>query len=163
MKEYFVNRFCRSVQPEWNSGFTLIELLIVLVVITIALLPILSSFSSSHQNTRATLEEIIATNIASELIEALQSLPYDQISHSNSNIALDTAGNMTPDPFEIAKSKNNFPGLSFKVFPNNFQVNLVVEPFPPGASTYFLRIITLKIKWGNRNQEIILTTLKGNL
>ena len=159
----FVNRFYESVQSERNSGFTLIELIIVLVVIALALIPILSTFSSSHQNTRATLEEIIATNIASELIEPLQALPYDQIKLFDSNITLDTAGNMAPDPFELAKLKNNFPGLSFKLFPNNFQVNLVVEPFPPAASIDSLKVITLKIKWGSRNQEIILTTLKGNL
>ena len=66
-----------------NGAFSYIELVLALVVIGLALLPILSTYSASHQNTRATLEEVTSVNFASELIEALQALPFDQIGRAH--------------------------------------------------------------------------------
>ncbi|MBF0498919.1 MAG: hypothetical protein HQM09_02195 [Candidatus Riflebacteria bacterium] len=143
-------------------GFSMIEIALVVIILGLALLPILSTFSSSHQNTRVTLEEIIATNFASELLEALQALPYDQIQLiPNNDLTMDSLGNFIPDPFAVAKSKNNFPGLSFKKLPQNFKVNLTIEPFPLGSLNSMIKALTLNIKWGARNQEIQLMTLKG--
>ena len=150
-------------RPIFHSaiGFSMVELILVLVVIGLALLPILSSFSASHQNTRATLEEVIATNFASELIEAIQALPFNQVKLFSGDVGIDASGNLSPDPFELARAAGNNPGFVGKMLPSAFQVHLEISPFPAGAVNSRLLKITLMIKWGSRNQEIKLTTLKG--
>ena len=144
-----------------TTGFSMVELILVLVVIGLALLPILSSFSASHQNTRATLEEVMATNYASELMEAIQALPFDQVKLFSGDVGLDATGNLSPDPFELARAAGNNPGFVGKMLPSAFQINLEISPFPAGAVHSRLLKITLTVKWGSRNQEIKLTTLKG--
>ena len=146
-----------------TAGFSMVELILVLVVIGLALIPILSTFSASHQNTRATLEEVLATNFASELIEAIQALPFDQVKlFAGDDLNLDASGNLSPDPFELAKAAGNNPGLIGKTIPSAFRIHLEISPFPAGATNSRLLKINLVIKWGSRNQEIRLLTLKGD-
>ncbi len=56
-------------------AFSIVEVLIAVTVIALALLPIISLMTSSSKDVRSTMEEIIASNLASELLETLQSLP----------------------------------------------------------------------------------------
>jgi type II secretory pathway pseudopilin PulG len=146
-----------------RHAYSLIEMLLVVLVIAMALLPILTSFNASHQNTRATLEEVLASNLASELIEALQALPYDQVAWFASDVTIDAAGDLHPDPFATARAAHNFPGLAAKTLPGNIRVRLAVEPFPPAATSPALKKIELTVSWGVRGQEIKLTTLKGKI
>ncbi|MFZ2961001.1 MAG: prepilin-type N-terminal cleavage/methylation domain-containing protein [Candidatus Ozemobacteraceae bacterium] len=148
---------------EYPAGFSMVELMLVLVVIGLGLIPILSTFSASHQNTRATLEEVIATNFASELIEAIQALPFDQVKlFPGDDLAVDASGNLNPDPFDLARAAGNNPGIIGKTLPSAFRIHLEISPFPAGATNSRLLKIALVIKWGGRNQEIKLLTLKGD-
>lgn len=62
-----------------KRGVSFVEVLIAMVVIGLAMFPILSVMSSSHGDTRSTMEEVVASNLASELLEAVQSLPYELV------------------------------------------------------------------------------------
>ncbi|MBU1105184.1 MAG: prepilin-type N-terminal cleavage/methylation domain-containing protein [Candidatus Riflebacteria bacterium] len=146
-----------------SRGFSFIELVLTLVVIGLALLPILSTYSASHQNTRATMEEVISVNFASELMEALQALPFDQLCLMNSPVVFDN-GNFSPDPFEIALANGNHHGLSGRALPPDFETHLLVDTYPdtglliPDAN---MLCITVTVRWGQRNRKIQLMTLKG--
>lgn len=146
-----------------TSAFTMIELILALVIIGAALLPILSTYSASHQNTKVTLEEVIAVNFASELIEALQALPFEQLCLINSDITF-MDGEFNPDPFAIASSQENKHSISQRTLPDNFKINVLVNSYP--ISGYLIEDTSLvhiqvTINWGTRNREVILTTLKG--
>lgn len=145
------------------KGFSFIELVLTLVVIGLALLPILSTYSASHQNTRATMEEVTSVNFASELLEALQALPFDQLCLMNSPIEFSN-GNFTPDPFAVAMAKGNHHGLGDRPLPEGFETTLLIDTYPDSglliAAAKMLRI-SVTVRWGQRRRHIQLLTLKG--
>ncbi len=62
-----------------RRAFSLLEVLIAAAVLSLALMPILSVVTASHGDSRSTLEESLASNLASELIEAVQALPLELV------------------------------------------------------------------------------------
>lgn len=144
-------------------GFSFVELMLALLIIGLAVLPILSMYFSSHQNTRATMEEVVSVNFASELIEALQSLPFDQLCLMNSQVNFEN-GTFSPDPFATAIANGNHPGLSPRALPENFKTHVLVDSYPNSgmlvSETKLLKIL-IKVNWGARDREIQLMTLKG--
>jgi hypothetical protein len=151
------------VKLRFDYGFSFIELVLTLVVIGLALIPILSTFSASHQNTRATMEEIISVNFASELLEALQALPFDQMCLMNAQVEF-TNGDFSPDPFAIAATMGNQHGMSSRTLPPGFTTHVLVDTYPDSGlliSEARLLQISVSIEWGQRNRRIHLMTLKG--
>lgn len=146
-----------------GNGFSFIELVLTLLVIGLALLPILSTFSASHQNTRATMEEIVSVNFASELIEALQALPFAQLCLMDAQVAFEN-GAFSPDPFALAATMGNQHGMSSRALPPGFAVHVLVDSYPDSgllvANAKMFRI-AVTVQWGQRNRKISLMTLKG--
>ncbi|MBF0410361.1 MAG: prepilin-type N-terminal cleavage/methylation domain-containing protein [Candidatus Riflebacteria bacterium] len=152
-----------------SKGFSLIEILVAIMIISLAFLPLLSAFSSSHRNTRAVFEEVIASNIASEIIEALASLPLQNtmILHEN-EYKIDKSGDMLLDPsgIDVFRDERNaglFPRLNFGNLPEGFRVFIEIESFPKKGidlKDSDLIKLSVQVRWGNRNREIKLCTLK---
>jgi len=144
-------------------GFSFIELVLALVVIGLALLPILSTYSASHQHTRASMEEVTSVNFASELMEALQALPFDQVCQMNSQIEFKN-GNFIPDPFTIALAKGNHHGLGDRTMPEGFETTLLIDTYPNSGLLFTeakMLQISVTVRWGQRRRHIKLMTLKG--
>ncbi|MBF0543756.1 MAG: prepilin-type N-terminal cleavage/methylation domain-containing protein [Candidatus Riflebacteria bacterium] len=152
-------------------GFSLLEILIVLVIMGAAFFPILSLLTSSHGDTRSTLEEVIASNLASELIEAVQSLPFSLI----------------PAPIQEEVSANTFQKASDNGFPvclasppAGFKRFISIGPFSVDsqvnnsfskavkdqtASAGMMIRIEAWVEWNSqgRKAELHLVSAKGNL
>mgnify|MGYP003289942253 CR=1 FL=1 len=74
----------------WHrNGFSLLEILIALVFIACAFLPIYNAFSVGSQGTASNINENIATNYASDMINFLKDLSYDQIDKCDSSSDLE--------------------------------------------------------------------------
>ncbi|MBF0547972.1 MAG: prepilin-type N-terminal cleavage/methylation domain-containing protein [Candidatus Riflebacteria bacterium] len=58
-------------------GFSFVELIMAMAIIAVTLGPMLWFINRSHLATRMSVNEVIATNAASELMEAIQTLPVD--------------------------------------------------------------------------------------
>lgn len=66
-----------------RKGFTLIEMILVLVVITIALFPLVESFSSGIRASKIASDTNIAIELAQQKMEQLQSVPFASLSGSS--------------------------------------------------------------------------------
>lgn len=66
-----------------RSGFTLLEMILVLVVITIALFPLIESFSSGIRASKTASDTNTAIELAQQKMEQLQSVPFASLSSSS--------------------------------------------------------------------------------
>ncbi|MFA5103773.1 MAG: type II secretion system protein [Candidatus Margulisiibacteriota bacterium] len=66
-----------------RRGFTLIEMILVLVVITIALFPLIESFSSGIRGSKIASDTNTAIELAQQKMEQLQSIPFASLSNSS--------------------------------------------------------------------------------
>ena len=66
-----------------RSGFTLLEMILVLVVITVALFPLIASFSSGIRASKMASDTNIAIELAQEKMEQLKSVPFGALSSSS--------------------------------------------------------------------------------
>ncbi len=66
-----------------RRGFTLIEMILVLVVITIALFPLVESFSSGIRASKVASDTNTAIELAQQKMEQLQSVPFASLSNSS--------------------------------------------------------------------------------
>ena len=75
-------------------GFTVVEIIIALVIIAVGFLPIYNLFRQSSSGTMNTVNETIATNYASDLINLCKDIRYsdvkDKVSEEKRNFADDT-------------------------------------------------------------------------
>lgn len=99
-------------------AFTMIELVAAVAVLALGLLPLLWMLASSHENTRETVEEFIGTNVATEVMESLQTLPYESLEEME-NVRLD-------DPGALPPSIGKF-GLQIPRMPQDFKILLSVK------------------------------------
>ena len=60
-----------------RTGFTLLEMILVLVVITIALFPLIESFSSGIRASKSVSDTNTAIELAQQKMEQLQSIFYE--------------------------------------------------------------------------------------
>lgn len=66
-----------------RNGFTLLEMLLVLVVITVALFPLIESFSSGIRASKTASDTNTAIELAQQKMEQLQSVPFTSLSTSS--------------------------------------------------------------------------------
>jgi prepilin-type N-terminal cleavage/methylation domain-containing protein len=88
----------RTAVPRLSSqdGFTLIELLVALMVLTVGIFAVATTFEFSRASTNQSELKTSAIDRAQREIEAVRSLPYDQIAHPAGGI-VGAAGDET-DP-----------------------------------------------------------------
>lgn len=68
-----------------NRGFTVAELLVALSVLTVALLAFIPLFVHISEGSQANRARLVATNLASSVIEEIRGLPYNDIGLVNGN------------------------------------------------------------------------------
>lgn len=66
-----------------RRAFTLVETTIGLFVIAIAFIPIYNLFQFSSKGTTNNINEIIATNYASDLLNCVREIPYEKLREKN--------------------------------------------------------------------------------
>ncbi|NLI75558.1 MAG: prepilin-type N-terminal cleavage/methylation domain-containing protein [Candidatus Riflebacteria bacterium] len=156
----------------WNAprgAFSLLEVLIAVVVIALALVPIFSVMTTSHKDVRSAMEEVIASNLASELLETLQALPAPLI-------PLGHAGELQAGAFAAAEAAGYRTTLAD--CPPGFTRHLFVELLPiessipaglprevqeRAASASAVIEMRVEIRWQKqgRDRTLFLVTTKG--
>jgi type II secretory pathway pseudopilin PulG len=156
---------------EPRQGMSMVEIVVALAIMIIAALPILTLMNSSHSDTRSTMEEVMASNLASEIIESFQSMPVEFIP-----VGFD--GPIDDSAFAAAENAGyNFPLASP---PLNFDINLkisqlnldsdvpantAVDVAQKAASAAKIIRIETKIEWESkgRQRKLQLVTAKSRL
>lgn len=160
-----------------QKAFTMIEIVMAVAVIALGLLPLLWMLASSLENTRDTMEEFIATNCATEMIETIQAIPYEKLIEVE-NICLNESGTL---PASIKKLDLNIPEFhkGFKVFLSLKKLqlrndlpnceNLSDEYFPKSvkkqaaiaAQPFTIEVV---VEWGDKAPKdcVKLITIKGS-
>jgi len=111
-----------SLWPRKNSGFTLVELLVALTIMVVVITPLTIALIKNGQFMVRNKEKLIAESVASEQIEIIRNLPYD-------DVGTDTGwphGILTTCPDPITKD-----GIKFQV---EVMIDDVDDPYD-GCST----------------------------
>ncbi|MBF0407958.1 MAG: hypothetical protein HQM10_11425 [Candidatus Riflebacteria bacterium] len=152
-----------------KRAVSFVELLIAIVVIALAMFPIMSLVSTSHGDSRSTLEEVIASNLASEAIEAVQSLPLKLVPMN-----VDTE--IVAGTFAVAEAAGYTVGLAtppvgFKRFLKTEAVSIesvVPSDLQQGikdraASASVIIKIKARVEWSTRGrpESVQLVTARG--
>ena len=150
-------------------AFSMIELLIALVMIALAMFPIMSVLSASHGDSRTTMEEVLASNLASELVEAVQTLPFELIPQNvDAEVAQGTFAQAAAAGYRIGLAS---PPVGFKRFLKT--ETLAVESAVPAglslgvqeraASAAAILKIRVRIEWSSRGrpETLQLVTARG--
>ena len=81
-----------------SGGFSLLELMVATLVIAIVVTPLFSSLQSSHQQSSRILEETLAANAGTSLLEALAAVPFDRLPEVPEDTAEGALGLIFADP-----------------------------------------------------------------
>jgi prepilin-type N-terminal cleavage/methylation domain-containing protein len=114
---------CMRTQQK-TSGYTLIELVIGMSVLAIVALSVLSLFSTLANSAAVTKRKAIASNLATNQMEYLKSLPYDSLAVAGGSIYA-----TNPLPNSITKTYN---GLTYTI---KTSINYVDDAFD-GCGSY---------------------------
>ena len=79
-----------------QDGFTLIELVVALMVLTIGIFAVVTTFDFSRASTNQSELETSAIDRAQREIEAVRSLPYDQVAHPVGGIVASSGDEADP-------------------------------------------------------------------
>lgn len=123
------------------SGFTMVEILVVLCLIGIACIPIFGLFISGSSGTTEVTNTAIALNLASETMEILSSLPYNEL---KSNYATHTVS-------------------TTEMFGTKFEVAVAPPHDVAGYDNNLAKIVvTVTWKEKSKDKEVVLFTLVSN-
>ena len=64
-------------QPSFPRALTFVEVLVALLLFASCFLGLYSIFGGSHGALRGTIDEVNAANLASEMVETIQALPFE--------------------------------------------------------------------------------------
>ena len=62
-----------------RRAFSLLEVLVATVIIAVVVMPLFSSLQSGHQQSARILEETLAANAGTSMLEALSSVPFSRL------------------------------------------------------------------------------------
>lgn len=180
----------QTKRPATQAGFTLVEVLIAALVIGLGLVPLVWFISVSHHATRLTIDEVMASNLATELLEAVQALPFDLVGQMDATTPGDPyAGDIVRDGVvQTQLLEQTFrpaigAGFLLKIpeFPKGWHANLIIRRVPttlerplPADLSAGLRVkadeareylaITVRVSWpasGAMRQIILMTARTG--
>jgi len=103
-----------------KKAFSMVEIIITIVVMTIGILPIIYFITSTTKGVSATIEELIITNYANELIDNIASQKYTEVP-------------LTPEKNveELIKQSNFFSRLHLKPIKPDFERYLKIYEKKP--------------------------------
>lgn len=159
-----------------RCAFAMIELVAAVAVLALGLLPLLWMLASSHGSTRETIEEFIGTNIATEVMESIQALPYETLEEME-DVRLDDAGAVPPSAGKLGLNIQRIT-KGFKIFLSLKKIDLRDDLPDCGnlPSERFSRavkertaieaqpfLIDVRVEWGlgAPSECVRLVTLKG--
>lgn len=156
--------------PGPGRGFTFPEVLMAVLVVGLALLPLLWFFASSHVSVRSSIGEVWADTLASEVIEAVQALPFETLG--------DYQGPLAPAAFARAAAAgfpvplpNVRPGYKCDLNISAIECERLIPDTLPvpvrerAVQASRLFDVTVTVTWtekGGRQQSIALSTVRGS-
>jgi type II secretory pathway pseudopilin PulG len=171
-----------------SHGFSFLEIMFAVALIGGVLAPILYFIQVSHRGTKVSVNEVTATNLASEIIEAVQALPVDVLTPIDESEKetftgdLIQNGSIQPDFYDKAFGDAEKQGFRVAIppFPKNWNCNLIIEPImipsdlldddSEGKRTLAetvkrLIMITIRISWKEYGTQhsLKLKTVRGQL
>lgn len=137
-----------------SQAFTLIEVVIATIIIIVALVPLFSLMIAGHQGTAFSVRQSKASNMALEIIEAVEGLPYDEVTRDRVEelaryLRPDVEGLFQPPHIEVEEEGRYAPSVGV--------IEVAMEGKGEGAATratlhhiLAYKIVRITIRW-NRN------------
>ena len=156
-----------------HGAFTFVEVVMAVFVIGVALAPILWFFTISSRSTRVTINEVNASNLASEILETIQGIPFEFLENVDGPLNPETAQTIFAKAKQagITVTLPKPPDDQWKFFLKIEPISLekqyppeTAEPVKEAADTAAtLRRIQVIIQWPEegRQQELKLVTARG--
>lgn len=93
-----------------DSGLTFVEILMAVVVLSVLLVPLVTLMTTGFRDTQATIDEVQGANLAGELVEQLDALPFSALPPEGpaSGVTLSTQSGSLADGVETV------PGSGFR-------------------------------------------------
>lgn len=135
---------CRSGRG--RAGMSLVEILISLFLMSLALLPIFDLISKGSQLARTNEDEVVAFNLAAELIDQIACIPFHCLppigerilTNEDNGVYLIDLGPEVP---------YNPTLLVLSTLPRGFERTLTIENFNPRPNCC-LKKVTARVAWG---------------
>jgi type II secretory pathway pseudopilin PulG len=150
-----INTFSKS----GKNGFSFAEILIGVMILGVLLIPILGMFSESHRATKNTVEQSMALNLGSDVIEYARSMPFDGLTKNALDAVFngtDTIARTTPDPtFE----------REINVVPGNINKSITSED--TAITTEIImdyKLVTVETFWkfGTKKRSLLMSSIVIN-
>lgn len=110
-----------------RTGFSFVEVLIAVLLIGLILVPILWFMTVSHRNTRSTINEVIASNLASEFMESIRALPFGTIRRVDGEIVMASGPDMAVVDLVFGEAKKAGFKVNIPVFPPGWKCALKID------------------------------------
>lgn len=131
------------------AGTTLIELVVAIFLFALCLLPIFQLLERSSQTTRTTREEIQASNLASELLDQISTIPFDSLV-----IVADLPVKNLDNGLQLVEGKPE-TRLVLSPLPEGFDRTLTIESL---SST--MKLVKTRIEWNKSpRHSVVFQTL----
>ncbi|OQA92362.1 MAG: hypothetical protein BWY26_00280 [Elusimicrobia bacterium ADurb.Bin231] len=136
----------------FTPGFSHVELLIVVMIISVVVLGIVTSFSRISQGIFVSKSQTIANNLAQEKVEMLKSLPYNRLlvtsAYDLANYGYDNTNE------EYQSTTLVVSGVQYKRYVTVWKAgettvgsDVVISTMPPANSDEGLKKIKVKVTW----------------
>ncbi len=106
---------------EGRAGFTMLELLMAILVLVVALVGLLSSYTGCFNLNETARNLTVATNAAQQKMEEIRNTPFDSISGSFNNVAFNIPSNASPNSWLLTKD------YAAKTYVSAVQVNQLLQ------------------------------------
>ena len=127
-----------------SKAFSLLEVLVATVVIAIVITPLFSSLQSGHQQSARILEETLAANAGTSLLEALAAVPFDRLPEVPDDTVENAIGTHFSDPGQVPVVPPPPPGFSRAV-----SVKWIYKKSVDGTNARWgnQKLVTIKVSW----------------
>lgn len=127
----------------------MIEVLIAVFLFALCLLPIFQLLERSSTTTRTTREEIQASNLASELLDQISTIPFDSLA-----IVADLPVKNLDNGLQLVEGRPE-TRLVLSALPDGFDRTLTIESLSPT-----LKLVKTRIEWNKSpRHSVVFQTL----
>lgn len=125
-------------------GFSLLEVLVATLVMAIVVTPLFSTLQSGHQQSARILEETLAANAGTSLLEALGAVPFDRLPEIPEDTPESALGTHFGDPGNVPVVPPPPPGFTRAV-----TVNWIYKRTVDGTNSRWgnQKLLTVKVSW----------------
>lgn len=137
-----------------RAGMTILEVVIASMVLAVIAIPLIEVFQGGMRATRATVQEILGANLAAELAEQIEIVPYEVLRAEvkGSDRFYSSQAGTLENRAPIAETRNWFFRVS--PLPAGFHRSLSLRPSPPEAL-----LAEVRVGWsvgGKRDRDIVI-------